>query len=56
MQEQEIPDFQAPLPILTYMDTSEAFEELLDYNPFDFAPDEFSYDFCLDGIGRLHRA
>ena len=41
MKAQGIPDFQAPPPIPTFIDTSEALDELPDYDSFDRGPDEF---------------
>ncbi len=40
MKAQGIPDFQAPPPIPTFIDTSEALDEIPDYDAFDPAPDE----------------
>ena len=40
MKAQGIPDFQAPPPIPAFIDTSEALDEIPDYDAFDPAPDE----------------
>lgn len=41
MKAQGIPDFQAPPPIPKFIDTAEAFDELLSYDSFEPAPDDF---------------
>jgi hypothetical protein len=41
MNAQGIPDFQAPPPLLKFIDTSEAIDELPSYDSFEPAPDDF---------------
>jgi hypothetical protein len=41
MNAQGIPDFQAPPPIPTFIDTAEAIDELPSYDSLEPAPDDF---------------
>jgi hypothetical protein len=41
MMAQGIPDFQAPPPIPTFIDTEQAIDEIPSYDSFVPAPDEF---------------
>jgi len=41
MKAQGIPDFQAPPPIPTFIDTSHAIDELPECDAFDLSPDDF---------------
>ena len=40
MKSQGIPDFQAPPPIPSFIDTSEAIDELPSYDTFEASPDD----------------
>ena len=41
MKAQGIPDFQAPSPIPTFIDTLEAIDEIPSCDSFELAPDDF---------------
>ncbi len=41
MKAQGIPDFQAPPPIPTFIDTLEAIDEISSHDSFEPAPDDF---------------
>jgi hypothetical protein len=41
MKAQGIPDFQAPPPIATFIDTEQAIDDIPSYQSFEPAPDDF---------------
>ena len=41
MEAQGIPDFQAPPPILKFIDTTHAIDDIPSYDSFEPSPDDF---------------